>query len=175
MTLPPETQSVLLQDAITRDRTTARRAVLLSILHQERYLTREQLVVRVEGKLGRGCFGASAWKDTFFRDMKCVKQAFKAAGYHLAYSRSLQQSGYYFLNHPAVGPNLSNILDGCVGEVTRSQISIFKSLTHKQRFQQGCSISNLARKVVVNRIRQRNPELNNSEINRKALLERPLS
>ena len=48
---------VLIEDAISRDRTTARRAAFLEILCQEHYLTREQLIVRVEGKSGKGCFG----------------------------------------------------------------------------------------------------------------------
>ena len=175
MTLPPEAQYALLQDAISRDRTTSRRAVLLRILHQERYLTREQLIARVEGKLGRDCFGDSAWKDIFYRDMKVVKQAFRAAGYHLTYSRSSQRPGYYLRDHPAVGSDLSAILDGCVWEVDRSQISVFKQLTYEQRFRQGCSISNLARKVVANRIYQRNPEITFAEAHRQALLERLIS
>ena len=43
----------LLQDAIDRDPVTARRAHLLKILLHERYLTRRQLIVRVEGLLGK--------------------------------------------------------------------------------------------------------------------------
>jgi hypothetical protein len=72
---------LLLADAIDRDRTTARRATLCAILLHERYLTRQQLIVRVEGKLGAGCFGESAWVDTFYRDMQVVKKALRAAGY----------------------------------------------------------------------------------------------
>ena len=175
MTLPPKAKEALLHDAITRDRTTARRVTLLKILFQERYLTREQLIVRVEGKLGRGCFGDSAWQDIFYRDMKVVKQAFKVAGYQLNYSRSSQRPGYYLRDHPAVGSDLSQTLDGCVGEVDSSQISVFKQLTYEQRFRQGCSISNLARKVVANRIHQRNPEISLAEAHRLALLERSIS
>jgi hypothetical protein len=58
-----EAVNILLQDAIQRDRTTARRAGLVEILLQERFLTREQLIVRVEGKLGKGCFGDAAFLD----------------------------------------------------------------------------------------------------------------
>jgi hypothetical protein len=67
----------ILQDAIQRDLTTARRVALLEVLWHERYLTREQLIARLELKLGKNCFGASAWKDNFYRDMRVVKQAFK--------------------------------------------------------------------------------------------------
>jgi hypothetical protein len=163
--------NVLLQDAITRDRTTARRAALLNILHQERYLTREQLIVRVEGKLGVGCFGDSAWVDTFYRDMQVVKQALRAAGFQPAYSRSIQRPGYYLHNQPPIGSDLSAALDGSIAEVDRSQISIYKQLSFEQRFQQGCSISNLARQVVAHRIHQRNPHLGLAESHRLAIQE----
>jgi hypothetical protein len=163
---------VLLQDAITRDRTTARRVALLNILHQECYLTREQLIVRVEGKLGKGCFGDSAWQDTFYRDMQVVKRALRAAGYQPAYSRSLQRPGYYLRNQPLIGSDLSATLDGCVAEVDRSQIAIYKQLSFGQRFQQGCSISNLARQVVAHRIRQKNPQLSLIETHRLAIQNR---
>ena len=169
MNISPAVLDVLLQDAITRDRTTARRADLLNILHQERYLTREQLIVRVEGKLGKGCFGYSAWQDTFYRDMQVVKRALRAAGYQPAYSRSFQRPGYYLRNQPSIGSDLSATLDGCVAEVDPSQIAIYKQLSIGQRFHQGCSISNLARQVVAHRIRQRNPQLSLVESHRLAI------
>ena len=169
--MSPAAQEVLLQDAITRDRTTARRAALLNILYQERYLTREQLIVRVEGKLGKGCFGTSAWQDTFYRDMQVVKRALRTAGYQLAYSRSSQRPGYFLRNQPAIGSGLSTILDGCVAEVDHSQIAIYQQLSFEQRFRQGCSISNLACQVVAHRIRQRNPQLGLAEAHRQALQE----
>jgi hypothetical protein len=164
-----EAANVLLQDAINRDRTTARRAALVEILLQERYLTREHLIVRVEGKLGKGCFGASAWKDIFFRDMQLVKQALQAEGYKLAYSRSSLKPGYYLRDHAGISSNLDTILEGCVSEVDPSQIKILKKLTFKQRYQQGCSVSNLARTIVANRILQRNPELSSAEAQRLAI------
>ena len=169
MNISPVVLEVLLHDAITRDRTTARRATILNILHQERYLTREQLIVRVEGKLGKGCFGTSAWQDTFYRDMQVVKRALRAAGYQPAYSRRLHRPGYYLRDQPSIGPYLSATLDGCVAEADPSQISIFKQLSFEQRFKQGCSISNLACQVVANRIRQRNPQLSLVESHRLAI------
>jgi len=169
MQLPPSALQVLLDDAITRDRTTARRAVLFNILQHERYLTREQLIVRVEGKIGKGCFGQSAWVDTFYRDVQVVKRALEAAGYHLAYSRRLKQPGYYLRNQGSISSELSVLLDGSVAEVDRVQIAIFKQLSFEQRFRQGCSISNLARQIVANRIQQRNPHLSNAEANRLAI------
>jgi hypothetical protein len=160
---------VLLEDAVNRDRTTARRVILVKILHQERYLTREQLIVRVEGILGNGCFGVSAWIDTFYRDMQVVKRTLSAAGYQLAYQRSLHQQGYFLRNQPSISSDLSTVLDGCVAEVDPRQIMILKKLSFQQRFQQGCSISNLARQVVANRIRQKAPQLNLAEAQRLAI------
>ena len=164
---------VLLDDAIARDRTTPRRAALLNILQHERYLTREQLIVRVEGKLGNDCFGDTAWVDTFFRDMQVVKRALRAAGYQVAYSRNLKQPGYYIRGHPPLSSQLSAILDGSIAEVDPSQIAIFKRLSFKQRFQQGCSISNLARQVVEYRIQPRNPRLSSADAHRLTIQERP--
>ena len=169
MSISPAVLDVLLQDEITGDRTTARRAGLLNILLQERYLTREQLIIRVEGKLGQGCFGDSAWQDTFYRDMQVVKRALRAAGYQPAYSRSLQRPGYYLRIQPSIGSDLSAALIVAGTEVTRSQIAIFKQLSYEQRFQQGCSISNLARQVAAYRIQQRNPQFRPAETHRLAL------
>src|ERR1044071_7871733 len=93
--LPTVIKDAILQDAIKRDITTARRVALLEILWNERFLTRLQLISRVELRLGKNCFGVSAWEDTFYRDMRFVKQAFEAAGYRLLYGRNKQQPGYY--------------------------------------------------------------------------------
>ena len=43
----------LLEDVISRDRTSARQASQVEILMMERYLTREQLITRVEANLGK--------------------------------------------------------------------------------------------------------------------------
>jgi len=158
----------LLQDAIERDRTTARRVALLHILYSERHLTREQLITRIEGELGRGCFGDSAWQDTFFRDMKVVRQAFQAAGYELAYSRQAEKMGYYLRGQGAISAELSAVIQGCVAEVDAAQMAVFRTLPAAVKFQQGCSVSDLARQVVANRIRQRNPQISMTESYRQA-------
>ncbi len=162
-------QDTILQDAIQRDLTTARRAALLSILWQERYLTRAQLIVRVEQRLGKNCFGVSAWEDTFYRDMHVVKQAFKAAGFTLAYSRNKHQIGYYLDGQPAISPELKQILHSSIAEVDSRQIEIYKRLTPADRFRQGCSISDTARHVVAFRIREENPSVSIQEANRLAV------
>jgi hypothetical protein len=83
LNLPSITKGAILQDAMCRDITTAWRMALLEILWNERYLTQLQLITRVECRLEKNCFGISAWEDTFYRDMRFVKQAFEAADHQL--------------------------------------------------------------------------------------------
>ncbi len=169
LSLPASAKNSLLADAIQRDLTTARRTVLLAILWRERYLTRIQLIARVELQLGKNCFGISAWQDTFYRDMRLVKHAFEAAGFSLLYSRNRQQPGYYLQGQEALSSELKQILKSSASEVDQRQIDIYRKLSPADRFRQGCSISDTARKVVAYRIRQDNPKLSLNEANRMAL------
>lgn len=167
--LPQKAVETLLQDASQRDRTTARRVRLFNVLLQERFLTREHLIARVEAVLGKGCFGDAAMEDTFYRDMKVVRDAFKSAGYNLGYSRGSKHPGYYLRGQPGLGNDLATALEGSIAEISLAQIDIYRQLSPAQRFRQGCSISDTAREVVVYRIRQRNPALSVSEAHRLAL------
>ncbi len=160
---------VILHDAMQRDITTARRAALLQILWNERFLTRAQLITRVEYRLGRNCFGTSAWEDTFYRDMRVVKQAFQAAGYTLEYSRSKEFSGYNLQGQPALSPEFRQMVKASAAEADQRQIDIYQHLSSAARFQQGCAISDTARKVVAYRIQQENPRLTPQEANLMAL------
>jgi hypothetical protein len=162
-------KDAILQDAMERDITTARRVTLLEILWHERYLTRTQLIVRVELRLGKNCFGASAWEDTFYRDMRLVKQAFETAGHRLLYSRNKNQPGYYLDEQPTLLSEIKQILKTSAAEVDQRQIDIYHKLSPADRFRQGCSISDTARKVVAYRIRQEDPRLSIAEANRIAL------
>jgi hypothetical protein len=159
-------KNALLHDVIRRDITTARRAALLEILWNERYLTRAQLIARVELQLGKNCFGVSAWEDTFYRDMRFVKQAFEAADYQLLYSRNKQQPGYYLDGQPALLSEIKQVLKGSAADVDQRQIDIYRTLSFAERFHQGCAISDTARKVVAYRIRQDNPKLSLIEASR---------
>jgi hypothetical protein len=163
MSLPEEAQRALLEDAAERDRATARRLCLLRILWFERFLTRTGLMARVEGELGKGCFGEGAWEDTFYRDMRVVKRVLSVAGYELAYSRRSARSGYYLRDQPRLHPDLGRILDGSVSAVDPAQIAIYRRLEPSVRFHQGCSISDTARQVAVYRLRERRPELSQAE------------
>lgn len=168
-TLPTAMKDTILHDAMIRDITTARRVALLEILWHERYLTRSQLIARVELRLGENCFGVSAWEDTFYRDMRFVKQAFEAAGDRLLYSRNKQQPGYYLDGQPVLSSEIKQVLMGSSSEVDQRQIDVYRKLSFAERFHQGCSISDTARKVVAYRIRQENPRLSVAEANRLAL------
>ena len=167
--LSPKAIEVVLHDAMQRDITTARRAALLQILWNERYLTRVQLIVRAEYRLGRNCFGTSAWEDTFYRDIRVVKQAFQAAGYLLDYSRKREHPGYYLQGQPALLPEFKQLVKASASEVDQRQIDIYHQLSAAARFRQGCAISDTARNVVVYRIRQENPKLTPQEANQLAL------
>ena len=169
-TLPTVMKDIILQDAMQRDITTARRVALLEILWNERYLTRAQLIARVELRLGKNCFGVSAWEDTFYRDMVIVKQAFEAAGYRLLYSRNKRQPGYYLDGQPALSAKFKQVLKTSAAEVDQRQLDVYRKLSFAERFHQGCSISDTARKVVAYRIRHDDPKLSLMEANRMALL-----
>jgi hypothetical protein len=169
LNLPTVMKDAILHDAIRRDITTARRIALLEILWQERYLTRSQLIARVDFQLGKSCFGISAWEDTFYRDMRFVKQAFDMAGHQLMYRRNKQQPGYYLEGQPALRAEIQQVLKGRVAEVDQRQIDIYNRLSFAELFRQGCSISDTARQVVAYRIRQENPKLSLAEANRIAL------
>jgi hypothetical protein len=98
-----------------------------------------------------------------------VKQAFEAAGYQLLYSRKQERPGYYLDGHPVLRSEIQQVLKGSAAEVDQRQFDIYRTLSFAERFHQGCSISDTARKVVAYRIRQENPRLSVAEANRMAL------
>jgi hypothetical protein len=171
MTLLPSSKAiqVLLQDAIERDLTTARRAALLHILWNERFLTRSQLITRVEYQLGRDCFGLSAWEDAFFRDMRVVKKALQKVGLALEYSRKKEKCGYFVREQEALSLEFKQMIKAGAAEVDQRQMDIYRKLSPAARFKQGCAISNTARNVVAYRIRQENPKLTPQEAQKLAL------
>lgn len=113
--------------------------------------------------------GFWAWEDTFYRDMRFVKQAFETAGYRRLDSRNKQQPGYYPDGQPALLSELKQVLKGSAAEVDPRQIDIYRELSFAERFYQGGSISDTARQVVAYRIRQENPRLSLAETTRMAL------
>ena len=169
ISFPPEAQKALLHDACSRDLTTARRVVLLEILFHERYLTRDQLIVRADSVLGRNSFGKFAWEDTFYRDMRAVKQAFRAAGYNLAYRRNKPRPGYHLVGEPPVSRQVSEELSGAAAELDLVQMTIFRKMLPAERAALGASISDTAREAVAYRIAQQYPGISLLEANRLAV------
>ncbi len=101
--------------------------------------------------------------------MCIVKQAFAAAGYRLLYGRRKQQPGYYLDGQTPLSSEIEQVLKGSAAEVDQRQIDIYRKLSFAERFQQGCSITDIARKAVAYRIRKDNPKLSLIEANRFAL------
>ncbi len=164
--IPQKALETLLQDALARDLVTSRRAHLLKILLHERYLSRQQLSVRIEGLLGKGCFGEAAWEDSFYRDMRIVKKALQAAGYRLKYSRRAARPGYYLHQQPAVSTELAATLAHSVAEVDPAQIRIWQRMPPAERFRLGCSITDAAHRAVA--YRQRPGGLSQPQTNKPA-------
>jgi hypothetical protein len=127
------------------------------------------LIARVEYQLGRDCFGVLAWEDTFFRDMRVVKQAFHAAGLVLEYSRKKEKRGYAVRGQEALSLEFQRMIKASAAEVDQRQIDIYRKLSPAARFQQGSAISDTARNVVAYRIRQENPKLTLQEAQKLAL------
>jgi len=153
--LPTKLTTALLSDAVARDRVTARRAALLEILLYERYLTREQLISRVEYQQGIGCFGAKTWQEVFYRDMRFVKKAFSNAGYTLKYSRSAETPGYYLQGEGNLHEDIQLAIRGAIAELDEAQMKIYRRLTPAQKFAQAASMIDLGRKVSSNISTQR--------------------
>jgi hypothetical protein len=147
MKLPENLIRPLLQDAKERDLVTARRSELLNLLWFERFLTRDQLIVRIEMKLGKKCFGAKAWKDNFYRDMRFVKNAFSHAGYELKYSRSKERAGYYLAGEGPLHPEVKKAIRGALDELDDRQIAIYRKLSPAQIFFKAVSTIEFSAKV----------------------------
>src|SRR5574341_594505 len=167
--VPSEAKEILLQDAIQRDLATARRTALLEILLRERFLTRAQLIARAEIKLGKNCFGISAWEDNFYRDLRIVKRALRAAGEQLQYNRNKRRHGYYLEGQPALSQEFRHTLISSASGVDPHQIELYHRLPLSERIRQGCSISDTAWTVVAYRICQEHPGIDQAEANRLAL------
>jgi hypothetical protein len=166
---PYEEPKGLLGKVAIRDLADTRRNALLKLLRHECYLTRQQLMVRVEGLLGKGCFGDSAGGGVFFRDMRSVKRELVAAGYRVLYSRSRPKEGYYLQGQPAISEELAEILRRSAAEVDPAQIAIFRRMTPGERFRLGCSVTDAALNAVAYRIRQRQPGISQAEAYKLAL------
>lgn len=159
---PIEEWRTLLQGLASRDMTMARRTALLRLVWQESFLTREGLITRVEGLLGRGCFGKDS-RATFFRDMRAVRRFLAQEGHRLLYSRRQGAKGYYVEGRPPLDERLQRLIAGAVAEVDPRQIAIYQRLSPAQRFHQGLSLIKWAERITVRQLQRRHPHLRERE------------
>jgi hypothetical protein len=101
--------------------------------------------------VGQGCFGAAAWEDTFYRDLRTVKTALRAAGHELAYSRSPARPGYYLRGEGPLSAELVEIIRQSAAQNDPAQLRILASLGPARRFRLGSSITTAARRAVAYR------------------------
>jgi hypothetical protein len=142
--IPQEAAYALLQDAAERDRTTARRAALTEILWHERWLGRGALMERTAQRLGSGCFGESAWEDTFNRDINAVREALSRAGADLAYSRTKGLDGYYLRGQGRLHPDIVAEIARQIVKIDLRQLGIYRALGLPQRVRQALKASEQA-------------------------------
>ena len=149
--IPVNAQSFLLKDAEKRDRVTARRVQLLRALLRENYLSREALIQRVEYLMGFKSFDEKSWEDTFYRDMRVVKQALKAAGFKVKYSRKKEICGYYLDGEPALSADVQAEISGALVELDDEQIKSYRNMPPAQKFFQAVSMIDLGKQVSLGR------------------------
>ena len=122
---PIEEWQALLQGLASRDMTTARRAALLRLVWQESFLTREGLMARVEGLLGRGCFGKDS-RATFFKDVRAVRRLLAQEGHCLLCGHRPGVQGYYVEGRPPLDERLQRLIAEAVAEVDPRQVAIYQ-------------------------------------------------
>ena len=149
--IPTKAQSFLLRDAEKRDRVTARRVYLTRALLRENYLSRESLIRRVEYLMGFKSFEEKSWEDTFYRDMRVVKQALKEAGFRVKYSRKKNSDGYYLEGKSRLSEEVKKEIAGAIAELDEEQMKIYKDMSPAQKFYQATSIIDFGQRVRLER------------------------
>ena len=143
-----------------------RRELILRVLWQEHYFTREKLIRRVEDMIGYGYFGPDP-EATFRRDIAIVRASLAAADYTLKYGQRESEKGYYIVGRPRMNPLLKKMIAGAMAEVDPVQMEITRRLTIAERVSQGFSMIEAAEQVAIYRLRQRHPELSELEAKRQ--------
>ena len=148
----------LLRDDLARDIVTARRAVLLSLVWQESFLSRAGLMARTQARLGRGCFGKAA-EATFRRDMRALKAVLDTCGFRLKFSRRSGRGGYYIPGRPELAPELAEAIRAAISNVDPLLIEMAGRLTPADRVQQAGRLSDGLRRMAVRRLMAEQPGL----------------
>lgn len=137
----------------------ARRAALVNVIWLESHLLARGLLWRVRDLLSIRCFGATP-DETFTQDIAAVHEAFAAARHQM---KRDEQGGYYVVGRPRVNAEWRQLVTAGKADVDPQQIAASRHLTIAQKFQQGCSMTNLAYRVTAYRLRQRQPQLSEAE------------
>lgn len=156
--IPAEVRLALLRDDLTRDIITARRAVLLSLVWQESFLSKVGLMARTEALLGRGCFGKAA-DATFRRDMRALKAVLASCGFALNFSRRRGRQGYHIPGRPDLAPELAESIRAAIRDVDPLQIALASRLTPAERVWQAGRLSDGLRWMAVRRLMAEQPGL----------------
>ena len=156
--VPAEVRLALLRDDLTRDIVTARRAVLLSLVWQESFLSKAGLMARTQALLGRGCFGKAA-EATFRRDMRALKAGLASCGFGLKFSRRSGRGGYYIPGRPELAPELAEAIRAAMSDVDPLQIEMASQLTPADRVQQAGRLSDGLRRMALRRLMAEQPGL----------------
>jgi hypothetical protein len=149
--LPIDLRLRLLEDAIHRDRVTARRSTLLTLIWQESFLSGAGLISRTEALVGRGCFGAAP-VATLRRDIHALKHLLNQAGFRLRCSRQTGRSGYYVVGRPELAPELTEMIRAGMQDVDPKQIALAARLTPADRVRQAGQLSDGLRHMAVRRL-----------------------
>ena len=156
--IPAEVRLALLRDDLTRDIVTARRAVLLSLVWQESFLSKAGLMARTQALLGRACFGKAA-EATFRRDMHALKAVLDSCGFGLKFSRRSGRGGYYIPGRPELAPELAEAIRAAMSDVDPLQIEMASQLTPVDRVQQAGRLSDGLRRMALRRLMAEQPGL----------------
>ena len=156
--IPDEVRLALLRDDLARDIVTARRAVLLSLVWQESFLSRVGLMARTQALLGRDCFGKAA-EATFRRDMRALRAVLASCGFGLRFSRRSGHGGYYIPGRPELAPEVAEAIRAAMSDVDPRQIAMASRLTPADRVQQAGRLSDGLRWMALRRLMAEQPGL----------------
>jgi len=157
----PRPWLVLLAHQAEQNPVLARRMALLDILCAEAYLTREELIAKVQERLGEDCFGQDA-VQALWEDMR----ALRAAGMDIRYSRSKGRLGYY-LRTVAVSEEDKRKIRAVFDEIDYRQMAILRSLPPARRTAMVFELCEALRQSIAASVRSRELDIGDEELARR--------
>jgi len=101
--------------------------------------------------MGFKSFEEKSWEDTFYRDMRVVKQALREAGFEVKYSRKKNNDGYYLEGMSRLSKEVKKEIAGAIAELDEEQVKIYKDMSPAQKFYQATSIIDFGKRVSLER------------------------